>query len=391
MKSIISIGLYLNTKPSKGGTYQYTLSIIKALNSFVGESFSVTVFYHNNAWEKILPGKFLKVYYHKSIIRKGLSKFYKSIDRSSKGYIRFAKFFNPIIKSIDKSDCGLVIFPNQDVQAYQTKKKSLVSIHDLMHRYEPHFEEYANSVFDLREMHYKNICKYSSGILVDSEVGKQHVLESYHKDARNIFVLKFVPPHILLESKLIDIRGKYNLPDEFIFYPAQFWQHKNHENLIKAIKILKDKGHPIHLVLVGSKKNYYSKIIQLIETLKLSDNISILGYVSNDELFSLYKEALALVFVSLIGPTNIPPLEAMLLNCPVIVSNKYAMPEQVGSAGLLVDPLNPSDIAEKIEKIYFDKLLRQSLINEGIKKNNTWTQENFNKTLYDIITFLLCK
>ena len=81
----------------------------------------------------------------------------------------------------------------------------------------------------------------------------------------------------------------------------------------------------------------------------------------------------------------------MLLNCPVIVSNKYAMPEQVGSAGLLVDPLNPSDIAEKIEKIYFDKLLRQSLINEGIKKNNTWTQENFNKTLYDIITFLLCK
>jgi glycosyltransferase involved in cell wall biosynthesis len=100
---------------------------------------------------------------------------------------------------------------------------------------------------------------------------------------------------------------------------------------------------------------------------------------------------LALTFVSLLGPTNIPPIEAMFLGCPVIVSNKYAMPEQVGNAGLLVNPLDPQDIANKIDMIYKDENKRRQLIAKGIIISNMWKQEDFNKMLHGIIVTLLKK
>ena len=380
-----SIGLYLSAKPLAGGEYQYTLSIIKALDSFDVESFSITTFYYDHEWEKILPEKFNKKYYKKNIIRRVLSKIYRSLDKSLQGEIRFAKFFNPMIEIINNSDCEIVIFPNQDVQSFQVKKKSLVSIHDLMHRYEPHYDEYKGTVYKARENKYKNICKYSKGVLVDSAIGKEHVIESYNKNPDEVFELPFVPPFYLLEAKEVDIKSRFNLRDDFFFYPAQFWEHKNHTNLIKAVKILKEKKVQVHLVLVGAKKNYYQNILKLITRLDIHDHVSILGYVSNDEIYTLYKKAVALLFVSLIGPTNIPPLEGMLLGCPVIVSNKYAMPEQVGDAGLLVDPEDPADIASKMELILKNKDLRKSMIERGTKIISSWQQNDFNRRLLSII------
>lgn len=383
------IGLYLATEPFHGGTYQYTLSIIKALTSFNPAEFSITVFYHESEWEKIFPDNFIKVKVERSFIRKLLSNLYKKIDRSINGYRRFSEFFNPAVELINNSDSDLIIFPNQDAQSYQVRKKSLVSIHDLMHRYEPYFEEYGNGVYKIRERHYKNICKYSAGVLVDSEIGKQQVIESYNKNPDEVFVLKFVPPYYLLEAKEVDVCTKFDLPDDFVFYPAQFWQHKNHENLVKAIKILKDRGKIINLVLVGSRKNYYKKIIDLIKNYELQTQILVLGYVTNDEIYSLYKKAKALVFVSLIGPTNIPPVEAMLVGCPVICSNKYAMPEQVADAALLVDPMNPEDIAEKIETLIYNESLQKELKEKGIQKSNSYTQNDFNNCFLKIINSLI--
>jgi glycosyltransferase involved in cell wall biosynthesis len=385
------IGIYLFTKPEEGGTYQYTLTMIKALASPEFEKYNITAFYHDEKWNEILPGKYTKVRYQRSLLRRLLSKTYKSIDRSIDGYRRFSGYFNPIVNLVNQSACEVMIYPNQDALSYQTKKKSLVTIHDLMHCYEPQYEEYQHGYYKIRERHFKNICRYSSGVLVDSEIGKQQVHESYGKNLEEIFVLPFIAPYYLFESKFIDVKNKYKLPNKFLFYPAQFWQHKNHENLLQALKILKDQGTTLHLVLVGSKKNYYTKIVSLIETLNLENDVTILGYVSNDEIYSFYKEAFALTFVSLLGPTNIPPLEAMLLGCPVIISNKYAMPEQVGNAGLLVNPLDPQDIAHTIGLIYRDEKKRQQLIALGIQKSNSWKQEDFNSMLHKIIMALLKK
>jgi glycosyltransferase involved in cell wall biosynthesis len=113
--------------------------------------------------------------------------------------------------------------------------------------------------------------------------------------------------------------------------------------------------------------------------------VTILGYVSNGNIAYLYKHAVGMVMPSYFGPTNIPPLEAMLLGCPVAVSDKYAMPEQVGNAGLLFNPDSPEEIASCIEKLWMDENLRERLKKLGYKRVKQWNKEKFNKRLLKVV------
>lgn len=383
------LGLYLASEPFGGGTYQYNLSIIHALDSFDQSQYNITIFCHSEKWADIVPKRFEKIIVERPLILRILGRFYKMIDRSAEGWRRFAWFFNPMIKEINKSDCELIIYPSQDALSYQINKKSLSTIHDLMHRYESHFEEYQNGEYDRREKHYSMMCKYATGILVDSNIGKKHVVESYATDESKVFVLPFVPPVYLLDGQDVDVKSKYNLPQNYLFYPAQFWEHKNHINLLKALRIVLDRGVDINLVLVGSKKNNYEKVMNLITELGLDNNVFVLGYVSNDDMASLYKNAVATTFVSLIGPTNIPPMEALTLGSPLICSNAYAMPEQVRDAALLVNPKSSEDIAEKIERLVLDIHVQENLKDKGIKIIEEYGQKEFGIKLKDIVDDLI--
>ena len=92
-----------------------------------------------------------------------------------------------------------------------------------------------------------------------------------------------------------------------------------------------------------------------------------------------------MIMPSFFGPTNIPPLEAMALGCPVAVSNNYAMGEQVGDAGLLFSPYSPEEIAQCIFRLWTDESLRQRLIENGHKQINKWTKKDFENRLMDIV------
>jgi glycosyltransferase involved in cell wall biosynthesis len=200
-----------------------------------------------------------------------------------------------------------------------------------------------------------------------------------------------VPPNYLLNLQEEDVILKYGLESKYIFYPAQFWEHKNHINLLKSIKILKERGLNVNLVLVGSQKNNYKKVLLQIKDLGISENVRILGYISNSELLSLYRNAVGMVFVSFLGPTNIPPMEAMVTGCPLICSDAYAMPEQVGSAGLLINPRDPLDIANKIEKIWNDAKLREELSKLGEEKSKEYGLVNLRLNLMEYINLAMGK
>ena len=113
----------------------------------------------------------------------------------------------------------------------------------------------------------------------------------------------------------------------------------------------------------------------------LEENVTILGYVDNECMAALYKHAVALVMASVIGPTNIPQLEAFLLGCPVLVSDVYAVSEQVGDAALLFDPYDYHDIAKQIERIWTDDELRNELIDKGYERAKNWGPEQFMQRL----------
>jgi glycosyltransferase involved in cell wall biosynthesis len=268
-----TIGIYLGSSPDGGGTYQYNLSIIKALETFDRSRYRVFAFFRSEAWKTNLPDAFEQIFVEEIRYRKVLGWIYRRIDRSKEGLRRFSSLFNPMVAAINKSSCDLVIFPSQDALSYQCNKQSLCAIHDLMHRYESQFNEYKFGEYAMRERHYANICRYAAGILADSELGKKQIVESYTASPDNVFVLPFIPPYYLLNAKTVDVRKKYKLPERYVFYPAQFWEHKNHLRLLDALKILRNQGVEINLVLTGAPRYNNRKVLKQIQQLGLGENV----------------------------------------------------------------------------------------------------------------------
>jgi glycosyltransferase involved in cell wall biosynthesis len=230
------------------------------------------------------------------------------------------------------------------------------------------------------------MCKHSKGILVDSELGKQQVLESYHANAEKIHVLPFVAPGYLeKKNHQIDLKKIYGLPQKFLFYPAQFWEHKNHKSLVNAVGLLKDRIPDIHFVFVGAPKNAYQSIKELIRTQNLDSDFTFLDYIPDDHMAALYRNARGMIMPTFFGPTNIPPLEAFATGCPAAVSNIYDMPSQVDGAALLFDPHSITEITNVIERMWTDDHLIQQLKLKGHKQNRLWNQTKFNVRLKEII------
>ena len=178
------------------------------------------------------------------------------------------------------------------------------------------------------------------------------------------------------------------LPDKYIFYPAQFWKHKNHERLITAAKHLSREAPDIHLVFVGSKKNNYETCVRLVEQLNFGESVTFLGYVPDDHMPELYRRARALVMPTFFGPTNIPPLEAFALGCPVAISDVYGIRQQVGDAALLFDPTNTAEIEDVLSRLWRDDGLCEKLVEAGFERTQGWGQQNFNARFQEIISSL---
>ena len=170
--------------------------------------------------------------------------------------------------------------------------------------------------------------------------------------------------------------------------------------LIKKNVILKKYS----TIFVGGYAKYFASVCNMEDLqnclafvkknnlhLELIENISILGYVNDDEMASLYKNSIATVFVSFIGPTNIPPLEALMLGCPLICSNAYAMPEQTKGAALLVNPNNPKDIARKMLIILNTEKTVAANIGKGYEVIDKYGQDEFNKQLKKCIKKIIIK
>jgi glycosyltransferase involved in cell wall biosynthesis len=212
------------------------------------------------------------------------------------------------------------------------------------------------------------------------------VMESYGMPAERIHVLPYIAPAYMQSAgKPPDFDSRYRLPVKFIFYPAQFWEHKNHKRLISALGKLKHDLPDLKLVLAGSKQNAHDSVVRLVEELDLSDDILFLGYVPDEYMPELYRRARALIMPTYFGPTNIPPLEAFLTGCPVAISGIYGMPEQVGDAALQFNPDSVDEIAGCIRMLWTDDRLCAELAEKGRKRAANWGQRQFNNRLREIV------
>jgi GT2 family glycosyltransferase len=383
------VGIFLGVSPSAGGMFQYSQSILEALNSANHPSFQVTVVYCSLDWVPVLKRLGVNgVRLYSSKIGMTIATLFMILRIPGPITRILGLIFNPLIWEIKLKRCRVWVFPAQDVLSWQVFGiKSIGTIHDLMHRYQPDFPE-VNSWFryGIREHRFSNISKYCEAVLVDSIIGKKHVIESYGVEGEKVHSLPYIAPNYLKSEENEDMLSrKYLLPRKFLFYPSQFWLHKNHRRLIDAIKII-CKNHPdIFLVLSGGRDKNYKQILQYAKDSNIENNISFTGYVPEADLRYLYKRARALVYPTFFGPTNIPPLEAMVLGCPVVVSNIYGMPEQCGDAALYFSPDNVSEMSSAIEKVWVNDQLAQEMRKKGFDLSLNNDQARFSKDFGEIL------
>lgn len=358
------IVLFLDERPEGGGAYQYSLAIAQALAA--SDEVEPAFVYTNANWEKVLAGVrgekfFLPMPTAIRILRKIQRKFRMNLA----GFIHSSLSLSGAWRKIGEWQKCAWIFPAQDDYSYLLPVKSIVAIHDLMHRYAKGFPE-ANAEGQWRDHHYKKICQSAEMIFVDSTMGADHVCQSYGEQYRKkLFVLPFTTHlHAAMACEPVDFSPR-NIPARFFYYPAQYWQHKNHVLILRALALLLSRYPEMQVVFSGATKNASAAIEELSRSLRLDNNIHHLGYVSEPQLVWLYKNAVALLMPSFFGPTNIPPLEAMALGCPMALADVYGMREQSGDAAIYFSPHKENELADAMERLWLDSALREKLCQAG--------------------------
>jgi glycosyltransferase involved in cell wall biosynthesis len=258
--------------------------------------------------------------------------------------------------------------------------KTITTIHDLAFKFFP-------ENFSKLELLWANfaqpICfKNVSHIIAVSENTKKDIMKFYGIPEEKITVIyhciSLKLPEVSKEN-LATIRARYKLPEKYILHVGIPYKRKNLPMLFEALQILKRKGIPHKLVLVGFSDKAIrdtENVFLLLEKINIKkDDVILIGFVPETDLPLIYKMADVFVFPSLYEGFGYPPLEAMACGTPVVVSNTSSLPEIVGDAGLYFNPLDPRDIAEKIFQVLSSLSLAEKLKNLGLKRVQQFSME----------------
>jgi glycosyltransferase involved in cell wall biosynthesis len=257
----------------------------------------------------------------------------------------------------------------------------IVTVWDLQHRLQPFFPEVsAGRVFDGRDNMYTPLLRRAALVVVGTEVGSEEVQRFFGVARERILTLPQPTPSFMLAAANQPRAPRpARVPaDPYLFYPAQFWPHKNHVNLLETLRILRERERlPFSLVLTGADKGNEAFVRETATRLGVADAVAMLGFVSREELVALYQHAFALTYVTFFGPDNLPPLEAFALGCPVVASDVSGAREQLADAALRVDPRKPEEIAAAVARLHADPAARAALVERGRTRALRFTGADF--------------
>jgi len=409
----MKIGIFINSLPDMGGVYQYTRMLVRTIadNNWSGDDLVVFSGVKAGSMRELMGNSKNKFVYlgplrlGLELLRKPSFNLLKMVPRymitkllrrqsDNELHRTYLELVGRVVNNRYKIE--LMIYPRLDFETFHNGIPFIISVHDLQHRLNPQYPEVnTGDLWEWREYFFLNGCRNALAIFVDSEIGKEDVINCYGTPSVKIKVLPFLPPDYLTEKidpgLLKETRINFKLPDNFLFYPAQFWQHKNHYNIIGAISRIKmEKGMEIPIVFCGDKIEKYGEFDRVMKWAKetgVIDQVHYLGYVDKKYIAPLYKLAYALIMPTAFGPTNIPVLEAWEMECPVITSNIRGCREQAGDAAILVNPFDEKDIARGILQLYYDPELCKTLAVRGKQRLMQWGVEDFRRRVRDTIDY----
>lgn len=344
-----NVGIVAMSTPATGGTFQYTIAMIDALRRIKTNQYTIFTRPNNPSFDALgLP-----------IVR--LPSAARTIAKW--GLVRVVGNQADPFAGVDK-----LIAPIYTTYVLASRKPFLFTLHDLQEKYYPQNFTFMQRLW--RSLANRALTVAAAGIICESNCVKSDIERLLHVDPRKITVIPappmsdFMPQH-LNQVKLEDLAKKRPLPEQFLLYPAQFFPHKNHLRLLEAFALVLKAYPNCHLVLTGQSKYDYDKAMAKAVELGVLSRVIHLGYVDTATLASVYLRSTIVVIPTLFESISIPVYEAFRLGVPVCASNVVALPEQIGDAGILFDPLSITDMAEKILLLLGDKQLRLELVERG--------------------------
>ena len=369
----LQVAIFFDHNQEQSGNYQQSLNILLSLKKIISKEIDFKVISTSKKNIKIFKDLgFSSFFYHPNFF----SRIFMWIRFISPFFLfKVFKFFrneNHFENFLKKKKIDLIYFVSlSEYVNYIEEINFIFTLFDLCHRDFPEFPEIRNfKNFEKREKLFQTNLPRAIAVIVESPLGKKNAIFRYRLNEERVHICRFSVTNqiksIKKKTNEINIKKKFNLTFDYLFYPAQFWAHKNHIYILKALKILKENNlAKIGAIFCGKDQGNLNYIQMQVQEMGLHDRVKFIGRANSDEINDLYLQSFALVMPTYFGPTNLPPLEAFYLGVPVIYSDLDGLKDQVKDAALLIDLNDPKTLAASVQKLMISKNLRKDLIDKG--------------------------
>jgi glycosyltransferase involved in cell wall biosynthesis len=262
----------------------------------------------------------------------------------------------------------------------------VVTIYDMTLFITPRFHRFKKLVLDRTLI--PHIARRADAIITVSNSARADIVRFLKVPREKIQVITggvspaFSPvtdPH-----RLAAVRAQYGLSRPYILYVGTIEPRKNIARLIRAFAMLKSRGLPHKLAIVGQAGWHCEPVFAEVERLGLKQDVIFTGYVPFSDLPALYSAAESMAFPSLYEGFGLPVVEAMACGTPVVTSNSSSLMEVADGAALLIDPLSVEEIAQALHRIHFDEDLRDELHQRGISRASEFTWQQSARTTLEL-------
>jgi glycosyltransferase involved in cell wall biosynthesis len=247
----------------------------------------------------------------------------------------------------------------------------VLTVHDVIYRHFPKSLPLGYYLF-MRWMHAR-VARRADRVIVPSQCSAREAVEFLGVPEDRIRLVPYGPGNgfqrVDDEARVSEVLKRLGVRRPFVISVGRAYAHKNLPGLLRAFARLRDRGfREVQLVLVGERYRTGAEMDRLVKELNLEPVVLFTGFVSQEDLNALYSAAAVFAFPSLAEGFGLPVLEAMACGSPVVGSTASAVPEAVGSAGLVADAQDPEAFADALARVLREESLQAELREKGLRR-----------------------
>jgi glycosyltransferase involved in cell wall biosynthesis len=248
----------------------------------------------------------------------------------------------------------------------------VVTIHDVS--YERHPEWYPYQRDGLRRMFYRRSARAAAHVITDSAFSASEIVAAYGIAREQITVAPLGVSDAFAPADHASDPLPAGIMSPFLLHVGDLHERRNLRIVVEALLDLKARGqlYPVSLVLAGVDRGLGDHLRARLQN-EGSDLVVCLDEVTDAQLVTLYRKAVALIYPSRYEGFGLPVLEAMASGTPVIASTAASIPEVLGDAGILVDPDDLQGWANAIYAILERRELRAKMRAAGLARAKAFT------------------